>query len=91
MCKDPTPIEYFWLKQMLGNFGAKRNLLPLLPSLSKNRYCAIEGADIYRRYKQIQHLKKLEYYSRHNVLHYKCYHCQTKFFSQSYLLILFKV
>jgi len=23
MCKDPTPTEYFWLKQMLGNFRAK--------------------------------------------------------------------
>jgi len=30
------------------------------PSLSKHRSHAIEGADIYRRYKQIQHLKKIE-------------------------------
>jgi len=22
VCKDPTPIEHFWLMQMLGNFGA---------------------------------------------------------------------
>jgi len=27
MCKDPTThIEHFWLMQMLGNLGAKRNL-----------------------------------------------------------------
>jgi len=34
---------------------------------------------------------KMEYYSQHNVLHYEYYHYQTKIFSQSYLLILFKV
>jgi len=40
MCKDPTPIEHFWLMQMLGNFGAKRNLYFLPLSLSKNRFRA---------------------------------------------------
>jgi len=39
-------------------------------------------------------LKNLIYYSQHNVLctvlHYECYHCQTKLFSPSYLLIIFK-
>jgi len=25
MCKDPIPIEHFWLMQMLGNLEAKRN------------------------------------------------------------------
>jgi len=64
--------------------------LALLPSLSKNRFCATEGADIYRRYKQIQLLKKLEYCSQHNVLHYECYHCQTKIFQPALLLIIFK-
>jgi len=31
--QNPTPIEHFWLMQMLGNLGAKRNLylLPLPP------------------------------------------------------------
>jgi len=40
------------------------------PSLSKNRSRATEKADIYRRNKQIQHLKKLEYCLKHNVIHY---------------------
>jgi len=61
MCKDPTPIEHFWLMRILRNFGAKRNLYFMFSgsasSLSKNRSRATEGADIYRRYKQIQHLK----------------------------------
>jgi len=48
MCRDPTPIEYFWLIQMLGNFRAKRNLysyfIPyvLPPLLSKKRFPATE-------------------------------------------------
>jgi len=29
MCKDPIPIEHFWLIQMLGDFGAKRNFIIL--------------------------------------------------------------
>jgi len=36
-------------------------------------------------------IKKLEYFSQHNVLHYESYHCQIKIFSPSYLLVLFKV
>jgi len=68
-------------------------ILYFLPhSLAKNRFCTTEGADIYRRCKQIQHVSKnLENCSLLNVLHFECYHCQTKLFSQSYLLILFKV
>jgi len=81
--------------QMLGNFEAKRNFIILYfltPSLFKNRICTTEGADIYRRSKQIQHFsKKLEYCLQHNVLDFECYHCQTKIFGPSYLLILFKV
>jgi len=67
------------------------SFVALLPSLSENRSRATKGADIYRRYKQFQHLKKLKYCSQHNKLRYECYHCQTKIFSLSYLLILFKV
>jgi len=88
MCKDPTPIENFWL--MFENFGAKRSLHFIFsaPSLFKNR----SRATNYRRYKQIQQFSKnLEYCSQNNVLHFKCYNCQTKIFSLSYLLILFKV
>jgi len=95
MCIDPTPIEHFWLMQMLGNFGAKRNFIILYfltPSPAKIYFCATERTNIHRRWKQIQHFsKKSEYYSPHNVLHYECYHCQTKLFSPSRLLILFKV
>jgi len=29
MCKDPTPIEHFWLMQILGNLGANRNVIIL--------------------------------------------------------------
>jgi len=29
MCKDPTPVEHFWLMQMLRNFEAKRNFIIL--------------------------------------------------------------
>jgi len=40
-----------WLIQILGNFGVKRNLYFMFsgsaPSLSKNRFRATEGADIY--------------------------------------------
>jgi len=84
-------LIHFWLMQMLGNFGAKRNFIILyflIPSLYKHRFCATEGADIYRRCKQIQHFSKkleLEYCSQLNVLHYECYHCQTKLFISSYL------
>jgi len=63
------------LMQMLGNFGAKRNFYYFIfsdPTLTKNRFCTTEDADIYRRCKQIEHfLKKLEYCSQHNVLHYE--------------------
>jgi len=58
MCEDPTPIEHFWLMQILGNFGAKRNLYFLPPPCPKIVSAPLSGADIYRRYKQIQHLKK---------------------------------
>jgi len=61
MSEDSTPIKHFWLMQMLGNFGPKQNFIILyflIPSLSKNRFCTTEGADIYRRYKQIQHFSK---------------------------------
>jgi len=54
MCKEPTPIEQFWLKQMLGILGQNETyilcFLALSPLLSKNRSHTIEGADIYRRY-----------------------------------------
>jgi len=40
-------------------------------SLSKNRFCATEEADIYRRYKQIHYFKKIGI-SQHNVLRYEC-------------------
>jgi len=73
MYKDPTPIEHYWLMQMLGNFESKRNLYFIFSSSSpsKNRSRSTEGAYIYRRYKQFQHLnKKLEYCSQHIVLHY---------------------
>jgi len=55
---------------MLGNFGAKQSKLLyfLTPSLSKNCFCTSEGTDIHRN----------------NVLHYECYHFQTKLFSPSH-------
>jgi len=85
MCKDPTPIEYFWLMQMLGNFGAKQNFIFSASSLSKNHFCKTEGADIYRRCTQIQHLKKKKKYcSQHHVLHYECFIAR-----QTFQLILF--
>jgi len=58
--KTILPLNIFG-SEMLGNFGAKRNFIILyfLPlSLSKNRFCTTERAEIYRRCKQIQHLKK---------------------------------
>jgi len=39
-------------------FWGKMKLYDLIisaPSLSKNRFCTTEGADVYRRCKQIQH------------------------------------
>jgi len=59
----------------------------LPPPCPKTVPAPLKGDDIYRRYTQNQHLK-IEYCSQHNVLHYECYHCQTKFFSPSYLLFL---
>jgi len=32
--QEPTSIEHFWLMQMLGNFGAKRNLCLIFSVLS---------------------------------------------------------
>jgi len=61
MCKDPTPIEHFWLMQMLENFGAKQNLYFIFfaPSLLKNRSRAAKrGWYIYRSYKQIYQFSK---------------------------------
>jgi len=61
MCKDSTPIEHFWLMQMLGNFRAKRNFIILyfFDLLSvQNRFYTTKGANIYRRCKQIQHFSK---------------------------------
>jgi len=49
MCQNPSPIEHFWLMQMLGNFGTKRNFIILyflITSLSKNRFSTPEGADV---------------------------------------------
>jgi len=64
MSKDPTPIEQFWLMQYcLAILGQNKTYIlfsdfpPSSPSLSKNRSRATEGTDIYRRYKQIQHLE----------------------------------
>jgi len=72
MFKDPTPslIEHFWLMQMLVNFGAKRNsiLYFLIHSLSKHRFSTTAGADIYRRYKQIQHFFKRNWNIARNLM-----------------------
>jgi len=95
MCKDPTPIEHFWLMQILGNFGAKQNFIMLyflIPSLPKIVSAPLGGLifiDAATKFSIFS--KKLEYWSQHNVLYYECYHCQTKLFSLLYLLILFKV
>jgi len=76
----------FWSKTKLYYF------IFFIPSLSKNRFCTPERADIYRCCKQIQHFSKnLKYRLQHNAHHSECYHCQTKLFSSSYLLILFNV
>jgi len=85
MCKDPTlsPIEHFWLMQMLGNFGTKRNFIILyflIPSLPKIVSAPLRGlifSDATNKFSLFS--KKLEYCSQHTVLHYECYHCQTKF------------
>jgi len=60
--------------QMLRNFGANKTYIlfflapPLPPTLSKNSFRATGKADNYQHYKLIQHLKKLEYCSQHNML-----------------------
>jgi len=49
MCQNPSPLEHFWLMQMLENFGAKRNFIILyflITSMSKNRFSSTEAADI---------------------------------------------
>jgi len=54
MCKVPTPIEHFWLMQMLGNFRAKRNLyLYFLPSSSVQKR---SRATIFRSYTEIEYV-----------------------------------
>jgi len=86
MCKDSTLIEHFWFMLMLGNFGEKYVIFSAL-SLSKNRFCIIEGADIYWRRKQIQHFSKKNWNIARNIM---CFIMnviigQTKLFSPAYL------
>jgi len=61
MCNNPTPIEHFRLMQIILNFGENETYILnfLLRPLSVQRSCLpLRGADVYPRYKQIQHLKK---------------------------------
>jgi len=56
--------------QMLGNFGAKRNLCFIfsVPSCLKIVPAPLSGADIYRCYKQIQHFLKKKYNIARNIM-----------------------
>jgi len=81
-----TPIEHFWLMQMLGNLEAKRKyiLYFLLLFLFKNRSRATKRSwylsTLQNNFSNFQ--KLLEYCPQHNVLHYECYHSQKKFLAR---------
>jgi len=95
MCKDPTLIELFWLMHMLGNLAQNEIyilcFLALTSSLSKKRSRANGKADIYLRYKQIQHLNKNWNIARNIMCFIMNVIIAKIFFQPIYLLIFFKV
>jgi len=79
--KTLLPLNIFDWCRCFGNFGEKWNLNLYFmfsgsaSSLSKNRSCATEGANIYRRYKQIHHLKNWNIARNKICFIYECFHC----------------
>jgi len=94
--KTLLPLNIFGWCRCLAIFRAKRIFLYFMfsgsaPSLPKIPWFGSWGDWYLSTLQTNLAYKKLEYCSLHNVLHYECYYCQAKIFSQFYLLILFKV